>query len=91
MFVVNLFVQVLCRTFVKSYNILVANGGNFFVFLFNFQLAALTFEDKRRENYEKGQAELERRRAMLEEQKKKEVEDRLAFEKREQEKRERAR
>jgi len=51
----------------------------------------VTFEDKRRENFEKGQAELERRRAMLEEQKKREAEERLAFEKREDEKRERAR
>jgi hypothetical protein len=51
----------------------------------------LTFEDRRKENFEKGQAELERRRAMLREQQQKEAEARLAAEKAEQEKRERIR
>lgn len=51
----------------------------------------MTFEDRRKENFEKGQAELERRRAMLREQQQKEAEARLAAEKAEQEKRERIR
>lgn len=51
----------------------------------------LTFEDKRRENFEKGQAELERRRALMEEQRKKDAEELIAFQKREEEKREQAR
>ena len=51
----------------------------------------MTFEDRRKENFEKGQAELERRRAMLREQQQKENEARLAAERAEQEKRERIR
>lgn len=50
-----------------------------------------TFEDRRKENFERGQAELERRREMLREMQRKEMEDRLAFEKSEQEKREKHR
>jgi len=51
----------------------------------------VTFEDKRRENFEKGFAELERRRMMLLEQQKREADERLAFERREEEKQEKAR
>ena len=51
----------------------------------------LTFEDRRKENFEKGQAELERRRAMLREQQQKDEEARVAAEKAEMEKRERIR
>jgi len=51
----------------------------------------LTFEDRRKENFEKGQAELERRRALLREQQQREEEARLAAEKAELEKRERLR
>lgn len=51
----------------------------------------MTFEDKRRENFAKGLAELERRRALLQEEQKREAEERLAFERREEEKQERAR
>ncbi|XP_041351400.1 intersectin-1-like isoform X2 [Gigantopelta aegis] len=51
----------------------------------------VTFEDKRKMNFDKGQAELERRRAMLQEQLKREEEARLEKERREQEKRERIR
>ena len=51
----------------------------------------VTFEDKRKENFDKGQAELERRRAMLRDQQQREVEERLAAERAEQEKRERIR
>ena len=51
---------------------------------------AVTFEDKRRQNFEKGFAELERRRALLLEQQKRDVEERLAFEKKEEEKLEKA-
>jgi len=51
----------------------------------------LTFEDRRKENFEKGQAELERRRALLREQQQKEEEARLAADKAEHEKRERIR
>jgi len=50
----------------------------------------VTFEDKRRQNFEKGFAELERRRALLLEQQKRDVEERLAFEKKEEEKLEKA-
>ena len=53
--------------------------------------SARTFEDKRKENFDKGQAELERRRALLREQQKAEEEARLALERAEQEKRERVR
>ena len=51
----------------------------------------MTFEDKRKMNFDKGQAELERRRAMLQEQLKREEEARLEKERREQEKKERIR
>ncbi|CAG5123529.1 unnamed protein product, partial [Candidula unifasciata] len=49
----------------------------------------VTFEDKRKENFDKGQAELERRRAILREQQMKEERERLEKEKYEAEKRER--
>lgn len=51
----------------------------------------VTFEDKRKENFDKGQAELERRRALLQEQLKQEENARLEKERREAEKRERIR
>ena len=47
-----------------------------------------TFEDKRRENFNKGQAELERRRQSLADQQKKEEEERKKKEKEEAEARE---
>ena len=47
---------------------------------------AATFEDKRKENFDKGQAELERRRALLREQMKAEENTRLEKERREAEK-----
>jgi intersectin len=50
-----------------------------------------SFEDRRKENYDKGQAELERRRRLLEEQAKREVEERERKEREEAEKREKAR
>ncbi|XP_062619095.1 intersectin-1-like [Saccostrea cucullata] len=50
-----------------------------------------TFEDRRKENFDKGQAELERRRQMLQEQMKRENEARMEKERQEQEKRERVR
>lgn len=50
-----------------------------------------TFEDKRKENYEKGQAELERRRKALEEIQKREREERERKEREEFEKREKQR
>ncbi|XP_070190790.1 intersectin-1-like isoform X2 [Littorina saxatilis] len=54
-------------------------------------LCMATFEDKRKENFDKGQAELERRRAALQEQLKAEENARLEKERREAEKRERIR
>lgn len=54
-------------------------------------LFAATFEDKRKENFDKGAAELERRRQMLKEQQAREAEERAAKEREEAEKRERAR
>ena len=56
-----------------------------------FALFAATFEDKRKENFDKGQAELERRRALLREQMQAEENARLEKERREAEKRERIR
>lgn len=50
-----------------------------------------SFEDKRKENFEKGQAELEKRRQMLLDQQKREQEERERKEREEFEKRERAR
>lgn len=51
----------------------------------------VTFEDRRKENFDKGQAELERRRQMLQEQMKRENEARMEKERQEQEKREKIR
>lgn len=51
----------------------------------------VTFEDKRKENFDKGQAELERRRALLREQQQKEEHERLEKEREAAEKRERQR
>ena len=51
----------------------------------------MTLEDKRKENFDKGQAELERRRALLREQQKKENDARLEKDRLEAEKRERQR
>ncbi|KAH9513279.1 Intersectin 1 (SH3 domain protein) [Bulinus truncatus] len=51
----------------------------------------VTLEDKRKENFDKGQAELERRRALLREQQQKEENERLEKERLEAEKRERQR
>lgn len=56
-----------------------------------YVLIVVTFEDKRKENFEKGQAELERRRKALLEIQRKEQEERERKEKEEQEKRERIR
>lgn len=52
---------------------------------------SITFEDKRKENFDKGQAELERRRAALLEAQRKEQEERERKEREEQEKREQLR
>ena len=52
---------------------------------------AETFEDKRYENFRKGQEELERRRAQLQEQLRKEEEARQAEERAEQERKEKLR
>ena len=52
---------------------------------------AVTFEDKRKENFHKGQAELEKRRAQLRELQQQEEEARLAAERAEHEKKERIR
>ena len=54
-------------------------------------IAAVTFEDKRKANFDKGQAELDRRRAALKEQQEKEEEARRQKEREEHEKRERKR
>ena len=59
--------------------------------IFQFIWLTETFEDKRKENFDKGQAELEKRRAQLQEQLKKQEEERLAHERAEQEKQERIR
>ncbi|KAL0274490.1 UNVERIFIED_CONTAM: hypothetical protein PYX00_006896 [Menopon gallinae] len=52
---------------------------------------SVTFEDKRKENFDKGQAELERRRAALLEAQRKEQEERERKEREEQERREQLR
>ncbi|KAL1517614.1 hypothetical protein ABEB36_001354 [Hypothenemus hampei] len=54
-------------------------------------LLQTSFEDKRKENYEKGQAELERRRKTLMDQQRKEAEERERKEREEQERKEKAR
>ncbi|XP_015921274.2 intersectin-1 isoform X1 [Parasteatoda tepidariorum] len=54
-------------------------------------ISQTTFEDKRKENFEKGQAELERRRLALLEAQRKEQEERERKEREEQERRERIR
>lgn len=54
-------------------------------------LPQTTFEDKRKENFDKGQAELDRRRKLLQDQQRKEKEERERKEREEAEKRERAR
>ncbi|XP_022910047.2 intersectin-1 isoform X2 [Onthophagus taurus] len=54
-------------------------------------LSQNTFEDKRKENFEKGQAELERRRKTLLDQQRKEAEERERKEREEIERREKAR
>uniref|UniRef100_A0A1B6C8A9 Intersectin-1 n=1 Tax=Clastoptera arizonana TaxID=38151 RepID=A0A1B6C8A9_9HEMI len=54
-------------------------------------LSSVSFEDKRKENFEKGQAELERRRKALLEIQRKEQEERERKEREEQEKREKIR
>lgn len=54
-------------------------------------LPQTTFEDKRKENFDKGQAELDRRRKLLLEQQRKEQEERERKEREETERREKAR
>ncbi|KAM7354142.1 dynamin associated protein 160 isoform 4-T4 [Cochliomyia hominivorax] len=54
-------------------------------------LPQTSFEDKRKENFDKGQAELDRRRKLLQEQQRKEKEERERKEREEAEKREKAR
>ncbi|XP_050307151.1 intersectin-1 isoform X3 [Anthonomus grandis grandis] len=54
-------------------------------------LLQTSFDDKRKENYEKGQAELERRRKALLDQQRKEAEERERKEREEQERKEKAR
>ncbi|XP_060608466.1 intersectin-1-like isoform X3 [Ruditapes philippinarum] len=54
-------------------------------------ISPVTFEDRRKENFDKGQAELERRRQMLQDQLRKEEEARMEKERKEQEKREKQR
>ena len=51
----------------------------------------VTFEDKRKQNFDKGQAELEKRRQMLQDQMRREEEARQEKERKEHEKRERQR
>ena len=54
-------------------------------------LFSVTFEDKRKQNFDKGQAELERRRQMLQEQMRREEAARQEKERKEQELRDRQR
>ncbi|RXG67148.1 Intersectin-1 [Armadillidium vulgare] len=54
-------------------------------------ISDVSFEDKRRENYEKGQAEIERRRKVLLDAQRRETEERLRREREEEMKREKAR
>ncbi|XP_017857702.1 PREDICTED: intersectin-1 isoform X2 [Drosophila arizonae] len=54
-------------------------------------LPQTSFEDKRKENYEKGKVELDRRRKLMEDQQRKEREERERKEREEAEKREKAR
>lgn len=52
---------------------------------------SVTFEDKRKMNFDKGQAELDRRRAALQEQLRRDEDARLEKERRQQEKRDQIR
>ena len=64
----------------------------YFKYITYFKLILIvTFEDKRKENFDKGQAELERRRQMLQEQMRQQEQARMEKERQEQEKRERVR
>jgi len=54
-------------------------------------VTSVTFEDRRKLNFDKGQAELERRRQQLQEQMRKENEARMEKERQEQEKKEKQR
>jgi len=56
-----------------------------------FVVTSVTFEDRRKLNFDKGQAELERRRQQLQEQMRKENEARMEKERQEQEKKEKQR
>lgn len=56
--------------------------------LIQILLILASFEDKRKENYDKGQAELERRRKQLEDIQKKEQEERARKEREEAERKE---
>uniref|UniRef100_A0A3B5BAR0 Intersectin 1 n=1 Tax=Stegastes partitus TaxID=144197 RepID=A0A3B5BAR0_9TELE len=58
---------------------------------FFFSLITVTFEDKKRENFERGNLELEKRRQALQEQQRKEQERLAALEREEQERKERER
>jgi hypothetical protein len=53
---------------------------------FEHGILIVTFEDKRKENFDKGQAELERRRQMLQEQMRQQEQARMEKERQEQEK-----
>ncbi|PIK33528.1 putative intersectin-2-like, partial [Apostichopus japonicus] len=55
------------------------------------RIMPVTFEDRKKLNFDKGQQELQRRRALLEEEQKKEKDRQMEIEKREFEKRERVR
>ncbi len=57
----------------------------------NFLFPVASFEDKRKENFDKGQAELERRRKVLVDAQRKEQEERERKEREEADKREKAR
>ena len=52
--------------------------------LFELCVTAVTFEDKKRENFERGNLELEKRRQALQEQQRKEQERLAALEREEQ-------
>uniref|UniRef100_A0A3B4XF86 Intersectin 1 n=1 Tax=Seriola lalandi dorsalis TaxID=1841481 RepID=A0A3B4XF86_SERLL len=63
----------------------------YILYIISFCLYAVTFEDKKRENFERGNLELEKRRQALQEQQRKEQERLAALEREEQERKERER
>lgn len=80
-------IKILLQLYYKVIN----NSNNYYKYTFYNENILASFEDKRKQNFEKGQAELERRRKALLDQQRKEAEERERKEREEQERKEKAR